>query len=69
MKKLFATWAEWSVFPTTYLLGLQATFQFNEVECSALTEYVVRKQEEEELDGVSIVTTTGEGEGQQQHQG
>jgi hypothetical protein len=54
IKKLFAVWAEWSVFPTLYLVGLQATFYLNTSERSAMKEYVQREAEAEALDGVSV---------------
>jgi hypothetical protein len=54
IKKLFAVWAEWSVFPTLYLVGLQATFYMNTSERSAMKEYVQREAEAEALDGVSV---------------
>jgi hypothetical protein len=47
-------WAEWSVFPTLYLVGLQATFYLNTPERGAMKEYVEREAEAEALDGVSV---------------
>ena len=56
MKKLFAIWAEWSVFPAMYLIGLQATFYFSESERSAMKTYIAEKIQDDELDGISILS-------------
>ena len=41
MKSLFAAWTEWSIFPATYLTGLQATFHMSEADCLQLREHMV----------------------------
>lgn len=55
MKKLFSIWAEWSVFPTMYLIGLQAAFYFTESDRTALHSFVAEREEEDALDGISLV--------------
>lgn len=55
MKKLFAIWAEWSVFPAMYLIGLQATFHFTEADRVAMQAFVAEREEEDALDGISLV--------------
>jgi hypothetical protein len=60
VKKLLAVWAEWSVFPTLYLVGLEAVFYTTEAERAALAETARRLAEAEELDGVSLEPDAGE---------
>lgn len=55
VKKLFAIWAEWSVFPAMYLIGLQATFHFTEADRVAMQAFVAEREEEDALDGISLV--------------
>jgi hypothetical protein len=59
VKKLFAVWAEWSVFPTLYLVGLEAVFYMTEAERAAMAEQARRQAEAEELDGVSLEPSAG----------
>ena len=56
VKKLFAVWAEWSVFPALYLIGLQAMFYFAEADHSSMRAYVSAQLEQEQLDGESIIS-------------
>ncbi len=43
VKKLFAVWTEWSIFPTLFVLGLQAVFYFSEQEQLTLSQYIAAK--------------------------
>jgi hypothetical protein len=54
VKKLLAVWAEWSVFPTLYLAGLEAVFHMTEADRAAVAEQARRQAEAEELDGISL---------------
>lgn len=56
VKKMFAVWAEWSVFPALYLIGLQAMFHFSEADTLAMRAYVNAQLEQEQIDGVSIIS-------------
>lgn len=55
VKKLFAIWAEWSVFPAKFLIGLQAAFHFTEADRAAMHSFVAQQEEEDALDGISLV--------------
>jgi len=55
VKKLFAIWAEWSVFPAMYLIGLQATFHFTDADRAAMRAFITEREEEDALDGISLV--------------
>jgi hypothetical protein len=60
VKKLLAVWAEWSVFPTLYLVGLEAVFYTTEAERAVMAVTARRLAEAEELDGVSLEPGAGE---------
>lgn len=47
-------WAEWSVFPSQYLVGLQAVFYTTAADRTALKEFVDSEVQAEEIDGVSM---------------
>lgn len=56
MKKLFSVWAEWSVFPAMYLIGLQATFHFTEADRAAMAAYMSEQAEQDALDGIDLLS-------------
>jgi len=58
VKTLFAAWTEWSIFPATYLTGLQATFHMSEADCLQLRELMVHAaaghSADDDIDGVPL---------------
>jgi hypothetical protein len=58
VKTLFAAWTEWSIFPATYLTGLQATFHMSEADCLQLRELMVHAaaghSADDDIDGLPL---------------
>ena len=40
IQRVFSTWLDWSIFPSTYIFGLEGVFYMSENEMQSMLKYI-----------------------------